>query len=820
MLKVTSEDATGKIIRNEACISKDTDGKGNEVTDRDSDPNNWKKYEDDEDYDNIKLNIFDLSLRKFIIAVSEDETIENEEYMKNEDGTYTRAPQVDTSKLNSVVTGEDGKETTITTATYNHTKEPVELEKGDYVVYCLRVYNEGNAAGYAAEVTDLLPEYLEYVEGDFNKKYGWSLEEDGKTIKTSYLAADQYKLEPAKQSNGKVTELYFKDVPILFRVKDTANINEKITNIADITKYEDENHKETTDRDSKKDNVKLPENWPGYNDDKTGEYIPGQEDDDDFEKVIIYKTPEIHKGVKTIKNQDSGYDDNEEHQWVIASDIPGNIANYEKYAINDDIDYRLNYVENSVNVYALSESELTNLELTEDKKLIEGTDYKLDYTENEDNEAISSILNGKYSGTLKLTFIDGKGNASEKLKENAGKMIVVTFNTTFAKDSDGKLLAEIIGNEVPNKAELEYKNSKGENKLPSEEPEVHVGGVTLFKFYNNNENKEGLEGAEFEIFRNQEDATERANQVKDGTLVEGTKAIQSAKSDKDGLVKFVGLEYGEDAKDDENNKTEQGTYEYDSTTKSTKYWVVETKSPENYTIESNEPIEVEVNKDSYNTDISTIKYQVENKPEIFDLALRKWVTQAIVIEDGKEKVTNTGHQPYDDPEGIVKVELNRKKLDKVKVKFRYSIRVVNEGEIEGYAKEVTDYIPEGLQFVAEDNPGWTDKGNNVITTRMLENTLLKPGEYKDIEVLLTWKNNKDNMGLKTNTAEISEDYNEKGIPDRDSTPNNKKPGEDDIDDAPVMLAVSTGMVKVYITLGLAILVTLAGGVALIKKYVL
>ena len=38
------------------------------------------------------------------------------------------------------------------------------------------------------------------------------------------------------------------------------------------------------------------------------------------------------------------------------------------------------------------------------------------------------------------------------------------------------------------------------------------------------------------------------------------------------------------------------------------------------------------------------------------------------------------------------------------------------------------------------------------------------------------------MGVMTNTAEISEDYNDYGIPDRDSTPNNKVPGEDDIDD--------------------------------------
>ena len=69
-----------------------------------------------------------------------------------------------------------------------------------------------------------------------------------------------------------------------------------------------------------------------------------------------------------------------------------------------------------------------------------------------------------------------------------------------------------------------------------------------------------------------------------------------------------------------------------------------------------------------------------------------------------------------DPEPVVKVELYRKNINDVTVKFRYSIRITNEGDIAGYAKEITDYVPEGLRFLAEDNPGWTDEGNNVIST--------------------------------------------------------------------------------------------------------
>ena len=38
----------------------------------------------------------------------------------------------------------------------------------------------------------------------------------------------------------------------------------------------------------------------------------------------------------------------------------------------------------------------------------------------------------------------------------------------------------------------------------------------------------------------------------------------------------------------------------------------------------------------------------------FDLALRKWVTEAIVTENGQTKEIETGHHAEDDPEEVVK----------------------------------------------------------------------------------------------------------------------------------------------------------------------
>ena len=158
-------------------------------------------------------------------------------------------------------------------------------------------------------------------------------------------------------------------------------------------------------------------------------------------------------------------------------------------------------------------------------------------------------------------------------------------------------------------------------------------------------------------------------------------------------------------------------------------------------------------------------------------------------------------------------------IDNVKVKFEYSIRIYNQGEIAGYAKEVSDYIPEGLKFDAVDNPQWKEVDGKIVT-RALENTLLQPGEYADVTVILTWINGANNLGLKTNIAEISEDYNEWGTPDIDSTPNNKVPGEDDIDDAPVILAIRTGEPIVYTGVAVAALAIVSLGAVVIRKRIL
>lgn len=715
-MKVVSDNVTGITIRNEACISKDSDKDGNEIDDRDSDPDEWVKYEDDEDFDNIILKPFDLALRKFIIAISEDETIQNSEYLKDSNGNYTRAPKVDTTKLNTMDSAT-GK--LITTATYNHPKEPVEVKKGDIVVYMLRVYNEGDISGYATEIKDHLPSNLEYVDGEFNEQYGWSISEDGRTVTTSYLenqkidAADDMSNWEAPTVNSNFDYqpyiLSYKEVPIMCRVKNTAKVDEKITNIADITEFKDENKQTVVDRDSQEDNVNATEgNKPEYKDNEKGDYIPGQQDDDDFEKVIIPNFDlALRKQITSIYNSFNKKETKYNDRYAKLDNTQNNTI-YNYYDVDSNIP---TVVENDVVTYSIriyNEGKVDGTATWVTDRLPSGLQYLPDDETNKEygwkayKQSTASSEKAVKIGEKYYEEVDFNSNdiymyATEYLKDTTIK--------AYTGDGEATYGEVFMTTRVKAKSEV-------------------------------------AEGTEFKL-RNI-------------------------------------AEIGDDNNDDD-----------DSTPGDESKW-----------------------KDQDDVDVEDLKL-VE-----FDLALRKWVTQAIVYDKNGQTVTETGHQPYDDPEQVVKVELHRRKLNEVTVKFRYSIRIINEGDIAGYAKEITDYIPQGLKFVAEDNPGWTDEGNNVISTTLLENTLLQPGEFADVEVLLTWINSENNMGVMVNTAEISKDYNEYGVPDKDSTPDNKKPGEDDIDDAPVMLSISTGQMRIYFALGFVVLITIAGGVVLIKKYVL
>lgn len=201
--------------------------------------------------------------------------------------------------------------------------------------------------------------------------------------------------------------------------------------------------------------------------------------------------------------------------------------------------------------------------------------------------------------------------------------------------------------------------------------------------------------------------------------------------------------------------------------------------------------------------------------KVFDLALQKYLSKIIIVEDGQTREIDVKST-----DGLQKVEVHRKKINSTIVKFVYTIVVKNEGEIAGFADEIADYIPEGLEFIPEDNSGWTKVTDRVATTNALIKTLIEPGQSASTQITLKWINGDKNFGLRDNVAEINKSSNPNGAKDRDSTAGNRVVGEDDQDNASVMIAISTGNAPMYIAIIAGFIFIVSGGYMLIKKYVL
>ena len=913
--RVVATEPMADKITNIADITKFTDGDGNTVTDRDSQENNvnlptgkdlenYKDSEinrgeeyipgqqDDDDFEKLTLKEFDLSLRKFITGV-------------NGTAITNREPQVNVTPL------KNGG----TTAIYNHPKTPVSVAIGDLVEYTIRVYNEAEIDGYVEEITDHLPDQLEFVAGnEINTKYGWVVDStNSKIIRTNYLS----KAKEASEGANKIkafdgTKLDYKDVKVVCKVVSTDPMPTKITNIADITKFTDGNGNTVTDRDSQENNVNIPSDLPGYKDDEIGkDYVPGQQDDDDFEKLKIKEFDlALRKFITKVNNTE------------IKSRIPqvdttplkngtGTTAIYNhskepvKVSLGAVVEYTIRvYNEGQVDGYVeeIKDHLPDQLEFIKDNETNKKYGWTVDST---DSKVIKtsylSKANEKVAGENKIPAFDGTTLSYKEVKVACKVVSTDPMPSKITNLADISDFTDGEGNKVTDRDSKEdnvkipedrpgYKDDESKKDyVPGQEDDDDFEKVTLVKFdlslrkfitaVNNTEITSRIPQVDVTPIKDGSSTTAKYDHPKDPVLVSNGNIVtytirvfnegemdgyaSEIKDDMPQGLKFLtdnktNIEYrwkmlDKDGKETENldeavsivtdylSKEQEKTaganllkafdgekldyrdvkvaFEVTEPNTSDRILINQAQISKDSDKDGNDVTDQDSVPDKWNEgeddqDIEKVKVQY------FDLSLRKWVTQAIVTENGEEKIIESGHKAEDDPEDVVKVDLKKSKINKVTIKFRYKIRVKNEGNIAGYAKELKDYIPNGLKFVPEDNPLWKQIDEKTITTDQTKDILLQPGDTTEVEVVLTWINDSENFGVMDNWAEISKDHNDFNSPDIDSTPDNNKKGEDDIDDAPVSVGVQTGQIKTFTTIGLAVLVILSSGVVLIKKFVL
>ena len=213
----------------------------------------------------------DLALRKFITSVNE----------KSLDTS-----RVPVAKMNNVTRKIE----------YMQTKKEVEVNVGDYILYTLRVYNEGKTEGTASLIKDYLPKGLEFVNNNIvNNQYNWKmLDKDGKVTNNSndavFIATDYLNGSVIPAYSGEGTPSYL-DVKVVLKVTQEAEKEGRLVNIAFIGEDNIE------DKDSKPDNTILPDKFSEYKKEEAENssvtsVINGVEDDEDFENVKI-KRPSI-----------------------------------------------------------------------------------------------------------------------------------------------------------------------------------------------------------------------------------------------------------------------------------------------------------------------------------------------------------------------------------------------------------------------------------------------------------------------------------------------------------------------------------------------
>ena len=834
---------------------------------------------------------FDLALRKFITKINDIE--------------YSREPVVDTSTI--ATTG---------TATYKHTKQPIAVQKGDVVTYTIRVYNEGETNGYVDIITDHLPTnllpILSTVDGIDTKKYEneikfnedrlWQQLGNEQTVFTTITSKSnsEFYCEYTGLENITDTELEayvegsnkldYIDVQIKCLVTDSAVRGEYLTNIAEITDAQDINEKHWDGTDSELTNAKI-DNLPNYKNSEAlssteQSYIPGQEDDDDFEKLVVkefdlslrkfitkvndvmYARAPIVDTSKlgtTVDGKDittATYTHSKEPIIVETNDIvkytirifnEGTIAGFAN-EITDDIPKGLEFLPDSElnKLYGWRMLDSEGNETTDVAKAVMiVTDYLSDKDTNNIISAVSEV-DGVKTLDYKDVEVEFKVIAkAEKLQDN-----VIINEAQISADSDRDIDSE------PNRDEkYDYTNKNNEDDIDYEPIKLQYFDLALRKFitkvnstdYNNR----------YPEVKYNEDGSITYVHTKDPVLVstgdvvtytirvynEGEKAGYATEV-KDNLPNGLAFDpenetnklYGWKMLDSEGNETTDASKVVSFSTDYIKDELISAIVEENNSkVLSYQDVKIafvvtepntsdrilvntaQISADSDDDIDSTPDNNVESEDDLdkeyvrveyFDLALKKWVTATKVTLDGKTTTTKTGFT--EDSEGIAKVDIVASKLKKTTVKFVYNIKVTNEGELPGYAYEVKDYIPSGLKFVAEDNKDWKQEKDGVVVTDKLKDTLLNPGESAIVEIVLTWKNSSTNLGLKTNYAEISED----SADDVDSTPDNYDFTEDDIDDAQVILSIKTAGATTYVGLILISVAILAGGVFLIKKYVI
>ena len=328
-----------------------------------------------------------------------------------------------------------------------------------------------------------------------------------------------------------------------------------------------------------------------------------------YPKNVTGDEPTPKKTVDNEVNMNSSHKVGDPQTWFLQATIPANIADYEKFILNDVFFKGLTYKGN-VEVY-LGYDGITQGKVS----LTVGTDYTLVQPQVDTKftkeapadlkETVTAPTGEEFSVTLTAAGIKKLADNYQTVKKAAaGKDVKLYAKVDTVINEDAKM-----GTDIPNTFDLTFKTKDGkdDHKKPDNPPTVNTGGKKFVKVSESDTSKK-LSGAVFELYDGNTKITWTkaliaANEaaIKAGKFASdanGTVLTTATEnnpiylmSDANGLFEIKGLEYSSWTKTKLDGSTETKTHDYK---------LKEVKFPKDYAGNKDETISFTVDANSYN----------------------------------------------------------------------------------------------------------------------------------------------------------------------------------------------------------------------------
>ncbi len=298
-------------------------------------------------------------------------------------------------------------------------------------------------------------------------------------------------------------------------------------------------------------------------------------------------------------------------------------------------------------------------------------------------------------------------------------------------------------------------NSEGNEEINVEEPvsEIKTFKITgqVFKDANKNNAKD-----------NNEEGINKVQVI----LYNGSQKIKTTLTDSLGKYRFTEVESGD--------YTVVFNYDADTYIASKYKYSNVAESMNSDAIESEEGVAV--------TEAIKLESDIEvdlglQERNYFDMNVQKYISKAIVTRKGKEKV-----ETYNN-DAIAKLEIRSKELADTSIKLEYKIVITNEGDVNGTVGTVYDYLPNSLTFEQSSNEDWELTSGNVLVNKSLNKEIIKPGESRELKLVLSKVMTNDNTGTISNKVQIDNLSTDKTV--EENTENNIATQE-------IIITISTG----------------------------